>query len=131
MSSQNQLKRKNERRLRRKRHVRRSVLGTAANPRLTVFRSHKNISCQLIDDLHGVTLASASTLDKDVRASLAVPEGPEAGRKAKAAAAVGKVLAERGKALGITRAAFDRNGYRFHGRIKALVEAARQGGLRI
>jgi large subunit ribosomal protein L18 len=131
MSSRIELKEKSERRLRRKHHVRRSVFGTAATPRFTVFRSHKNISCQLIDDLRGVTLASASTLDKDVRTTLPGSEGDESGRKAKAAALVGKVLAERGKALGITRAAFDRNGYRFHGRIKALVEAARKSGLQV
>ncbi len=89
-------------------------------------RSHRNISCQVIDDDRGVTLTSASTQQKDVTSRV---EGFTGNRKA--AAVVGKVLAERMKALGITRAQFDRNGYRFHGRVKALVEAARAEGLKI
>lgn len=97
-------------------------------PRLSVFRSHKNISCQVIDDLRGVTLAAASTQAKDVRALL---DGGGGGGNAKAAAVVGKVLAEKVKALGITSVGFDRSGYRFHGRIKALVQAARDAGLRV
>ncbi len=126
MSSSNQLKAKTTRRLRRKRHIRQTVFGNAQKPRLTVFRSHQNISCQLIDDYSGVTLASASTLGKDVRGQL---EG--FGGNCKAAAFVGKAIAERLKVLGITSVQFDRNGYRFHGRVKALVEAAREAGLKV
>ena len=126
MSTGNELKKKLERRLRRKRHIRDVVFGTSAKPRLTIFRSHKNISCQLVDDIKGVTLASASTLGKDVRGLL---EGR--GGNLKAASVVGKLLAGKVKALGIERVQLDRNGYRFHGRIKALVEAAREAGLKI
>jgi large subunit ribosomal protein L18 len=126
MSSRNETKRKNERFLRRARHVRKSIQGTSAKPRLSVFRSHKNISCQVIDDLRGVTLASASTQTKDVKAQIG-----GVGGNAKAAAVVGKVLAEKAKALGITSVALDRSGYRFHGRLKALVQAAREAGLRV
>ena len=126
MSSRNEIKNKAARRIRRKRHVRRTTFGSAQAPRLTVYRSHKNISCQLIDDFKGVTLASASTLGKDVKGLL---EGP--GGNAKAAAVVGKLIAERVKALGVSAVQFDRNGYRFHGRIKALVNAAREAGLKI
>lgn len=127
MSSRNQLKSKFARRLRRKLHIRRRVYGTPAVPRLTIVRSHKNIGCQLIDDTRGITIASASTLGKDVSVLL---EGGSGGN-CKAAAAVGKVIAEKGKALGIASAQFDRNGYRYHGRLKALVDAAREAGLRI
>lgn len=126
MSSTIEMKKKVARRLRRKRHVRGRVFGTATQPRMTVFRSHKNISCQLVDDQKGVTIAAASSLGKDVRS---LTEGR--GGNCKAAAAVGKVLAGKVKALGIERVQFDRNGYRYHGRIKALVEAARQAGLKI
>jgi large subunit ribosomal protein L18 len=126
MSSQNEIRNKAARRVRRKRHVRRTTFGSAQTPRLTVYRSHKNISCQLIDDFKGVTLASASTLGKDVKGLL---EGT--GGNAKAAAVVGKLIAEKVKALGVSAVQFDRNGYRFHGRIKALVKAAREAGLKI
>ncbi|MGQ9592282.1 MAG: 50S ribosomal protein L18 [Planctomycetota bacterium] len=126
MSSHSSLKQKIARRLRRKRHVRARVRGTADFPRLTVTRSHKNIQCQAIDDERGVTLASVSTLEGEVRAKV----GGFTGNK-KAAAIAGKVLAERLKALGIARAKMDRNGYKFHGRIAALVQAAREEGLKI
>jgi large subunit ribosomal protein L18 len=98
------------------------VYGSAEQPRLTVFRSHKNISCQLIDDSKGVTLASASTLQKAIGAT---------GGNCAAAALVGTAIAEQSLALGISAAQFDRNGYRFHGRVKALVEAAREAGLKV
>jgi large subunit ribosomal protein L18 len=126
MSIRNEMKKKQARRLRRKRHVRERVFGTAARPRLTVFRSHKNISCQLVDDFKGLTLAAVSTLGKEMRGLL---EG--SGGNCKAASVVGKILATKVKTLGIERVQFDRNGYRFHGRIKALVEAAREAGLKI
>jgi large subunit ribosomal protein L18 len=126
MSVRNEIKQKRARFLRRRRHVRKSVQGTPGKPRLSVFRSHKNISCQVIDDLRGVTLASVSTQGKEIRAIIG-----GSGGNAKAAAVVGKVLAEKAKALGITSVSLDRSGYRFHGRIKALVEAAREAGLRV
>ena len=126
MSSATQLRQKHARRLRRKRHSRRKVFGTVAQLRLTVFRSHKNISCQLVDDSKGVTVASASSLSKDLRSEV----GGYAGN-VKAAEVIGKSMAEKLLSLGINRVQFDRNGYRFHGRVKALVEAARKAGLRI
>ena len=126
MSSATQLKNKHARRLRRKRSVRRKVFGTPTQPRLTVFRSHKNISCQLVDDFKGLTIASASSLSKDVRSEV----GGYAGN-VKAAEVIGKSIAEKVISLGITKVQFDRNGYRFHGRVKALVEAARKAGLKI
>jgi len=111
------------RRLRRRMHVRRSIVGNAERPRLTVFRSSKHIYAQLIDDLTGVTLAAASSNTKDARA--ATPYGGNV----KAAAVVGQRLAEAAVAKGITKAAFDRGHYRYHGRIKALADGARKGGL--
>jgi large subunit ribosomal protein L18 len=114
---------KHRRQLRRRRHVRKNIVGNAERPRLSVFRSSKHIYAQLINDLDGVTLAAASTRGDDVRKSL-----PYGGNK-NAAAAVGKKLAEAAKAQGITKAAFDRGHYRYHGRIKALADAAREGGL--
>ena len=126
MSRKNEVKAKWTRRRRRKLHVRRTVYGAAETPRLTVSRSHRHLSCQVIDDLRGVTLAAASTRQKSVQAEL----GGFAGNT-KAASLVGKLISERVRALGIERVRFDRNGYRFHGRIKALVEAAREGGLKL
>src|SRR5262245_28223119 len=116
-------KAKRKRQLRRRHHVRRGITGTTERPRLTVFRSSKHIYAQLIDDLKGVTLAAASSKAKDVRASTPY------GGNIKAAAVVGKQLAEAAKGKGITKAAFDRGHYRYHGRIKALADAAREGGL--
>ncbi len=123
MATKNELKLKRARRIRRKYVVRRRVFGNASKPRLTVFRSNKNISCQLIDDFKRVTLASASTLSKELAAG--------GGGNCKAAAVVGAKIAEKAKSLGITEAQFDRNGYKFHGRLRALVDAAREGGLKI
>ena len=116
-------KEKRRRQLRRRHHVRRKIVGTAERPRLCVFRSSKNIYAQLIDDLSGVTLAAASSLAKDVRGQMSY------GGNIKAAAVVGKQLAEAAKGKGITAAAFDRGHYRYHGRVKALADAAREGGL--
>ena len=123
MSSAKDYAAKTVRRLRRRRHCRRKTFGTAEKPRLTVFRSHKNIYCQLIDDMNGVTLASASTKHKDAQI-----EG-FAGNK-NDATSVGKAIAEKAVALGISSVQFDRNGYKFHGRVKALADAAREGGLK-
>ncbi len=105
-------------------------MGTTERPRLTVFRSSKHIYAQLIDDLRGVTLAAASSLVADVKGALPESKTQQPyGGNVKSAAAVGKVLAERAKAAGISKAAFDRGHYRYHGRVKALADAAREGGL--
>ena len=118
-----QQKKKHQGQLRRRRHVRKKLQGTAERPRLTVHRSSKHIYAQLIDDLQGVTLAAASSLGKEVQAGLPY------GGNIKAAQVVGKKIAEFAKAKGISKAAFDRGHYRYHGRIKALADAAREGGL--
>src|SRR5579885_414684 len=118
-----QQKIKKVRQLRRRRHVRSKIVGTSERPRLTVYRSSKHIYAQLIDDLSGVTLAAASSAAGDVRSDLPY------GGNVKAAQAVGKKLAESAKRKGIQQAAFDRGHYRYHGRIKALADAAREGGL--
>jgi len=93
-------------------------------PRLSVARSHKNISAQVIDDEKGVTLAAASTLEADLRDALTT------GGDTAAAARVGELLAERAKKAGVDEVVFDRGGYMFHGRVQALAEAAREGGLK-
>ena len=110
---------------RRKLRVRKS-LSTRDNdrPRLSVFRSHQNIYAQVIDDGRGMTVAAASTLDASLRTQL-----ESRGDKA-AAAAVGKLIAERAKQAGVEEVVFDRGGYIYHGRVKALAEAAREGGLK-
>lgn len=114
-------KTKKRRQLRRRRHVRRNIVGNAERPRLTVYRSSKHIYAQLIDDLSGVTLAAASSRTKGTTLKY--------GGNIKAAEAVGLKLAEIALAKGIKLAAFDRGHYRYHGRIKALADAARKGGL--
>jgi large subunit ribosomal protein L18 len=116
-----QQKTKHRRQLRRRRHVRRHIVGDSERPRLSVFRSSKHIYAQLIDDLAGVTLAAASSRSKE--------EKLDYGGNVKAAKVVGKKLADAAKAKGISKAAFDRGHYRYHGRIKALADAAREGGL--
>jgi large subunit ribosomal protein L18 len=116
-------KAKRQRQLRRRLHVRRSITGTAERPRLTVFRSSKHIYAQLIDDINGVTLAAASSTGGDTRKALGY------GGNVKAAVTVGKQLAEKAKGQGISKAAFDRGHYRYHGRVKALADACREGGL--
>ena len=109
---------------RRQRRVRHRITSTAhPRPRLSVFRSSRHIYAQVIDDTEGRTLAAASSLEKDLRGSL------KTGADRAAAAAVGKLLAERAKAAGVTAVVFDRGGYLFHGRVKALADAAREGGL--
>ena len=107
---------------RRKWSVRSRIFGTPERPRLSVFRSSKHIYAQIIDDLHGRTLAAAS--------SLAVADGdkPLYGGNLKAAVVVGRKIAEAAKDKGITKVAFDRGHYRYHGRVKALADAAREGG---
>ena len=109
---------------RRKARVRRALRAAAnGRPRLSVFRSSKQIYVQVIDDAEGKTLAAASSLDKDLRTGL------KTGADVSAAAAVGKLVAERAKAAGVTKVIFDRSGYIYHGRVKALADAAREGGL--
>ncbi len=117
------LKIKAVRRLRRKTRIRKRLFGTPERPRLTVSRSLQHVYAQLIDDFSGRTLVEASTRSKEMREAIKY-----GGNKA-AAEKVGAVLAERAKAKGITRVAFDRNGYRYHGRVKALADAARKAGL--
>jgi len=111
------------RRARRRKRVRKKVYGTAERPRLSVSRSLQHIEAQIINDETGSTLCQAGSRGKDLRASV------KYGGNVAAAQAVGKVLAERAKACGITRISFDRNGYKFHGRVKSLADAARKGGL--
>lgn len=109
---------------RRKRHarVRSKVSGTAARPRLNVFRSNKHIYAQLIDDVNGVTLASASTMDKEFNV--------ESTGNLDAAVKVGELVAKRAVEKGVSEVVFDRGGYLYHGRIKALADAARENGLK-
>ncbi len=113
---------KKDRRLRIKRGIRGKVVGTADRPRMTVFRSNKQIDVQLIDDNAGVTLASATSLVKEIAS--------ENGTKIDKAAAVGKLIAEKAAKAGITQVVFDRNGYLYHGRVKQLADAAREAGLK-
>ena len=119
-----QQKLKHKRQLRRRQHVRRKVVGTAERPRLTVFRSSKHIYAQLIDDLAGRTLASAASTSTEVRGEM-----PNGGNVA-AAKKVGAAIAAEAKKIGIVQVAFDRGGRQYHGRLKALADAAREGGLK-
>ncbi|MGE4276950.1 MAG: 50S ribosomal protein L18 [Lawsonibacter sp.] len=116
------INRPDTRALRQKRHkrVRAKISGTPERPRLNVFRSGANIYAQIIDDVNGVTLVSASSLEKDFKAE---------GTKSDAAKQVGIQVAERAKAKGIENVVFDRGGFVYHGRVKALAEGAREGGL--
>ncbi len=111
----------NKARLNRHRRVRGKISGTAECPRLNVFRSTNNIYAQIIDDVKGVTLAAASSLDKDFNGN---------GGNKDAAHKVGELIAKRAAEKGITEVVFDRGGYIFHGRVKELAEGARQGGLK-
>ena len=104
--------------------IRKVVSGTSEQPRLTVFRSNKQIYVQFIDDLAGVTLATASSLDMEVVAEAAGKN------KSEVAARVGKLAAQRATEKGISVVSFDRNGYRYHGCVKMLADAAREGGLK-
>jgi large subunit ribosomal protein L18 len=111
---------KRVRRARRKQGVRKEILGVPDRPRLSVFRSLNHVYAQVIDDLTGKTLASASTRDKGFS---------DKGAKMAEATAVGKLVAQRAKDKGVSKVVFDRNGYLYHGRIKALADGAREGGL--
>lgn len=110
---------KTEKRQKIKRRVRRNIFGTAERPRLSVYRSNKEIYAQLVDDNAGVTLAAASSRETKAK-----------GTKSEQSAAVGKSIAEKAKAKGIEVVVFDRNGFVYHGRIKALADGAREGGLK-
>ena len=111
---------KRVRRARRKQGIRKDILGLPDRPRLSVFRSLNHVNAQVIDDLTGKTLASASTRDKGF---------PDKGAKMSEATAVGKLVAERAKEKGVSKVVFDRNGYLYHGRVKALADGAREAGL--
>jgi large subunit ribosomal protein L18 len=104
---------------RRHRRVRKTITGTAERPRLAIYRSNRRIYAQLIDDVRGHTIAAASSLEADL----------SGGKRAEAPAAVGRLIAERAKAAGVERVVFDRGGYLYHGRVRALAQAAREGGL--
>ena len=109
---------------RRKQRVRNALRRVAnGRPRLSVFRSSKHIYAQVIDDLKGETVASASSMEKDLRGKL------KTGADVEAAKTIGKLVAERAKAKGVSTVVFDRGSYRYHGRVKALADAAREGGL--
>ena len=112
---------KKKRRSRIRRRIRKVIRGTADTPRLSVFRSNKEIYVQLIDDVSGTTIAAASSRGKDIEA---------VGDKKNTAEAVGKKIAELAKTKGIETCAFDRGGYLYHGRVKALADGAREGGLK-
>jgi large subunit ribosomal protein L18 len=107
-------------RLRRRRRVRAKVHGSAGRPRLSVFRSNRGIAAQLIDDVRGHTLAAVSWAEADLKSLGRMDQ----------ASKVGELLAERAKAAGVEQCVFDRGGYRYHGRVKALADGAREGGLR-
>jgi large subunit ribosomal protein L18 len=109
-------------RIRRHRRVRKNIHGTAARPRLAVFRSNKHLSVQIIDDDSGTTLASASTLEAEQR-------GAGSSSSVDAAARVGTLVAERAKTAGIDKVVFDRGGFAYHGRVAAVASAAREAGL--
>ncbi|HKM92820.1 MAG TPA: 50S ribosomal protein L18 [Prolixibacteraceae bacterium] len=113
---------KQARRYRIKKRIRKVVTGTPSIPRLSVFRSNKQIYAQIIDDVAGITLAAASSTDKDI--------ATVKGNKTEQAALVGKLIAEKAKAVNIEQVVFDRNGYLYHGRVKSIAEAAREGGLK-
>ena len=112
---------KSDRRTRIKRRIRKVVTGTAERPRMTVFRSNKEIYVQLVDDVEGNTMVSASSMDKDLAS--------KKGTKVEIASLVGKAVASKAKEKGIDSVSFDRNGYLYHGRVKSLADGAREGGL--
>ncbi len=114
---------KAEHRARRHRRVRKKVMGTAERPRLAVFRSNKHIYAQAIDDFAGKTIVSASTMEADLRSAKTATTD--------AAKAVGKLVGERAKAAGITTVVFDRGGFKYHGRVAALADGAREAGLEL
>jgi large subunit ribosomal protein L18 len=123
----NKLKSRQASRARRHKRIRKTVFGTAERPRLVVYRSLRNIEGQLVDDHEGRTILGLSTLSVDLKQIEAAEEETK-GRQAKAFAA-GKMLAERAKEAGVSAVVFDRGGYKYHGRVKAFADGAREGGL--
>ena len=123
MANANQMKVVQVRRVRRQRHVRKKLFGTIERPRLAIFRSSKHIYAQVINDSNGTTVAQASTVDPEVKASVTY------GGNTAAAAVVGRVVAERAKKAGLEKVSFDRRSYKYHGRVQALADAAREAGL--
>ena len=117
-------KSRNDRRLARHKRVRKDLHGTPERPRLCVFRSNKNISVQIIDDVNGVTLAAASTLDKELKGQIEYGGNKEAAKK------VGEAIAKRALEKGIETVAFDRGGFLYHGRVKEHADGAREAGLK-
>ena len=115
---------RNDSRVKRHDRVRKNLNGTPERPRLCVYRSNKNISAQIIDDVNGITLVAASSLDKELKAEL------ENGGNKEAAKKVGAVLAKRALEKGIEEVCFDRGGFLYHGRVAELAEGAREGGLK-
>ncbi|MCL6295610.1 50S ribosomal protein L18 [Jejuia spongiicola] len=113
---------KNQRRIRIKNRIRKVVSGTEARPRLTVFRSNKEIYAQIVDDVNGKTISAASSRDKDISSAK--------GNKSEVATLVGKAVAEKALKAGVETIAFDRGGYLYHGRVKSLAEGAREAGLK-
>ena len=123
MSSINQQALVKKRRVRRQLRVRKRLFGTPERPRLAIFRSSKHIYAQLINDENGTTIASAGTLDPALKGEI------KSGGNKTAATAVGKLIADRAKQAGIDKLCFDRRSYKYHGRVAALADAAREGGL--
>ncbi len=123
MDIRNWIRKKRQARLRRKLRIRKRVFGTPERPRLSVYRSLKHIYAQIIDDTRGHTLVAASTLDKEFKENGVKSSTVEGAR------VVGQILAKRALAKGIKKVVFDRNGFKYHGRVKALAEGAREGGL--
>ena len=115
---------RNDKRVKRHARVRKNLFATPARPRLCVYRSNKNISAQAIDDVNGVTLASASSLDKELKGEIGYGGNKEAAKK------VGEALAKRALAKGIEEVCFDRGGFLYHGRVAQLAEGAREAGLK-
>jgi large subunit ribosomal protein L18 len=120
----NRFRDKEEKRQRRHKRVRNSVSGDSTRPRLCIFRSNKNIYCQIVDDETQRTLVSASTNEKEVRAGMSKGANKEAARE------IGKRIGMKAKAAGIEQVCFDRAGYKYHGRVKELAEGAREAGLK-
>ena len=115
---------RNDKRLKRHQRVRKDLYGTPEKPRLCVYRSNKNISAQIIDDVNGTTLVSASSLDKDLKAEIGYGGNKEAAKQ------VGEAVAKKAVAKGIEEVCFDRGGFLYHGRVAELAEGAREGGLK-
>ncbi|MDD6155179.1 MAG: 50S ribosomal protein L18 [Eubacteriales bacterium] len=115
---------KQQKRIKRHMRVRKDIFGTPERPRLSVYRSNNNISCQVIDDVNKVTLVSASSLEKELKADLANGGNKDAAKK------VGETVAKRALEKGITEVAFDRGGFLYHGRVKELADGAREAGLK-